>query len=60
MIGKKTYRKYMRRIKVLMDLDPPAHTKDGKELLRLAKKVEVYEKQHYPLDHSRRKLRGDM
>lgn len=60
MIKEKTYNRYMRRITRLMALNPRPGTPKGKELLRLAKAAEHYEKAHWPLNHSKRKLRADL
>lgn len=60
MIKEKTYRKYMKRIETLMDLDPKPHTKNGKELIRLARAAEIYEKVKWPLNHTKRRLRADL
>jgi antitoxin component HigA of HigAB toxin-antitoxin module len=56
----KTYRKYLNRIEKLISLDPASHTKNGKALIRYARAVEKYEKIHFPLDHTKRRLRGDL
>jgi antitoxin component HigA of HigAB toxin-antitoxin module len=59
-ISEKTYRRYLRAITVLMDLDPKPGSKTAKRLISMAKKVETYEKVKYPLDHTHRKLRADL
>lgn len=60
MLREKTYKKYLKRIEVLMRLQPKAHTKNGRELLRIARALEKYEKVKFPINHSKRKLRADL
>lgn len=56
----KTYRRYMKRIEKLIEIDPKPHTKNGKELARLVRAVEIYESIHFPITHSDRRLRADL
>lgn len=60
LIKEKTYNRHIKRLSKLMDMNPQPHTKNGRELLRLAKLCETYELVHWPIDHGKRKIPGNL
>ncbi len=60
LISDKTYRKLLKQIEYLIVGDPNPTSRNGRRLIRLVRMVQAYEKYHYSMNHSKRRLRGDL